>query len=86
MAWTGCEVDGASRKLAMAAEAINLARNDIGAIPDLRPSQPGHLASPVASRMHRIGRSDRSVGTETKSRHLTPGTRARPRRKGRLCY
>jgi hypothetical protein len=46
MAWTGCEVDGASRKLAMAAEAINLARNDIGAIPDLRPSQPGHLASP----------------------------------------
>jgi len=47
MAWTGCEVDGASRKLAVArvAEAINLARNDIGAIPDLRPSQPGHLAS-----------------------------------------
>jgi hypothetical protein len=41
-------VDGASRKLAVAraAEAINLARNDIGAIPDLRPSQPGHLASP----------------------------------------
>jgi hypothetical protein len=48
MARTGCEVDGASRKLAVAraAEAINLARNDIGAIPDLRPSQPGHLASP----------------------------------------
>jgi len=48
MAWTGCEVDGASGKLTVArvAEAINLARNDIGAIPDLRPSQPGHLASP----------------------------------------
>jgi len=48
MAWTGCEVDGASRKLAVArpSEAANLARNDIGAIPDLRPSQPGHLASP----------------------------------------
>jgi len=48
MAWTGCEVDGASGKLAVArvAETINLARNDIGAIPDLRPSQPGHLASP----------------------------------------
>jgi len=41
-AWTGCELDGASRKLAVAraAEAANLARNDIGAIPDLRlPSQ-----------------------------------------------
>jgi hypothetical protein len=42
MAWTGCEVDGASRKLAAvrAAAATDLARNDIDAIPDLRlPSQ-----------------------------------------------
>ncbi len=42
MAWTGCEVDGASRKLAVAraATATDLARNDIDAIPDLRlPSQ-----------------------------------------------
>ena len=49
MAWTGCEVDGASRKLAVAraAAATDQARNDIGAIPDLRLSQPGHLASPT---------------------------------------
>ena len=42
MAWTGCEVDGASTKLAVvrAAAATDLARNDIDAIPDLRlPSQ-----------------------------------------------
>ena len=38
--------DGASRKLAVARAAANLARKDIDAIPDLRPSQPGPLASP----------------------------------------
>src|SRR6266487_1677059 len=48
---TGCDAasaDGASRKLvvARAAAVTSLVRNDIGAVPDLRLSQPGHLTSP----------------------------------------
>jgi hypothetical protein len=45
------------------------------------PARPSGV--PVALRMHRIGRSDHSVGTETKSRHLIPAVSPRCSRPGR---